>query len=280
MSTTLTHNYAHCWDEMYKGVDEQGPYYEVLYLFDDWTQSDAVVNELLGLGTRSGGVNARTTPHQHPLSPNLFCRSARVEGLGGMTRNTQGYPKYTDGFTVRATYRPWEILPLDDPQGYQQIDPTTPILWATQEVDSTEEVVVVHNNNYEWVGGGSAGIPVKFRVAITVMRITFHRVPWIPVAVLRAFRGRINDGIFLGAADQTVLFPRYSTRREFQSDGSIARQVTLEFHEREQPWNKYLRRDTMVWDTIHKPAVVGPPAVAEQFPYVKKPFGPLILAFS
>lgn len=256
MSTSLApYNYAHCWDEMRKGIDEQGPYYEVKYVFDDWSQSDAVINDLMGITTRFAGITTRNTPHQHPLSPNLYCTSAHAEGASGPKLNPLGYPGYTGAYFVRATYRgrSWQgvLQPSDDPGGNEQIDPSTPQLWCTQELDFDTETVVVPNHNFVWDSDGTAtGVPLKAMVGLTIMRLTFHRVPFIPMPQFRTYRGHINSTVFLGAPVGCVLFKGGSTTRELSTDGTVNQRVSLTLIEREQNWNKYLRRSTITWDTM------------------------------
>jgi len=257
MATTLPYNFAHCWDEMYKGCDEQGPYYEVKYVFDNWADSDAVVNALKGVTVRTGGVTTRNPPHQHPLSPNLYCMSARVEGIGRPVRNPQGYPGYDGGFFVRATYRAplieGVINPADDPFGAQQIDPATPLLWCTQELDFDTETIIVPNTQFKWASDMTAStVPLKVTVGLSTLRLTYHRVPFTPTAQMRAYRGRVNNAAFLGGAVGCVLFKGGQTRREYATDGTVTRQVTLVFLERDRPWTQTLRRDTatLTWDSI------------------------------
>jgi len=264
---------------MYKGVDDQGPYYEVRYLFDHWADSDAVVNLLLGLASRSGGTTTRTGPHQHPLSPNLYCRSARVEGVGGPLLNANGFPSYDSGFFVRATYRAWIpeglIDPAMDPFGFQQIDPTTPLLWCTQELDWDTDWVSVPNHAYKWISDASpAPIPVKVPSGITTMRITFHRFPFLPMGPMRTYRNKVNTTTFLGAAPKTVLCKGANVRREYLADGTVAQTVGLIFLERDQKWVNYFRPDTMKWDTVYFPAPGG-----SVFLYQDTDLNPLLQAF-
>ena len=255
MATTLPYNYAHCWEEMYKGIDEQGPYYEVKYVFDNWAQSDDVINNLIGAVSRTGGLTTRNSPHQHPLSPNLYCRTARAQGASSPVLNAGGLPNYSGSYFIWATYRPrsWDgvIQASDDPYNLEQIDPSTPILWCTQELDDDTEVIVIPNHAYQWLSDGTkAGVPFKKFVNLIVMRLTFHRLPYMPTGAIRPYKNKYNTSTFLGASSGKVLFKGCQTQREASTDGSIVQRATLTFIEREANWNSYWRRDTMAWDTM------------------------------
>lgn len=254
MSTTLSKRYAHCWDECYKGFDEQGLFYRVRYYFDDWADSDQILAELIGTQTYDGTSVVRNVPHQHPLNPYLYCRSAEIVGSGPPALNTNGYPSYTGGFFVSAVYRPaiWSGSFSTSPQElYQQIDPATPVLWCTQELDFDTEIYTVPNHSYKFASDNKlAGIPVKLTLGITTMRLTFHSLPYLPATQLRAARGRVNTTTFLGAGAGFVLFRGGQTRRESASDGSTVQQVTLILQERDVEWNKVPRKDSLTWDTL------------------------------
>ena len=255
MAITLPVPFAHMWGEMYKGIDEQGPYYEVLYYITNWSDSDLVINALKGITSSVSGKITRGLPHQHPLSPNLYCQTARAEGLGGPVLNANGLPNYDGGCKIRATYRASVLEGVlqfgDDPNNFQQIDPTTPLLWCTQELDFSGETVVVPNTSFTWASDGKlASVPLKVKVGITQMRLTFHRVPAMPMATMRAFRGKVNNATFLGADPYKVLFEGGSTVRDVQADGTVLQRVTLVLSERDQPWWNTLRPDKMKWDAL------------------------------
>ena len=251
----LTYNYAHLWETMRKGLDDQGPYYNVDYRFDNWADSDDVANQLMGYTQRVGTTTIRVPPHQHPLSPNLYCTDVQIEGLGQPILNTNGYPDFDSGFIAHATYRssPWILQGEVDPGNNNQIDPSNPILWATQELDFDTEEYVHEKNQYKWLAPGEgvdgklSGIPVKVTVGITTMTITFQKLPYLPMTHVRNLRNKVNDATFLGAAKGKVLFKGGRTVREQNTDGTISQMVALTFQERTQEWNKFLRRDKLKW---------------------------------
>ncbi len=259
MSTSLSYNYAHAWDKMVKGVDKQGPYYQVSYYFGDWANSDAVANELMGYSTRVGNATVRRPPHQHPLSPALLCDDVQIEPLGRPVLNTQGLPSYSGGFLAHATYRspPFQGYEQQDPGNQHAIDPTgtSPILFCTQELDFDVEYVVYEGMKYVWetgdsLNGAPTDVPVKIKIGITTMTLTFHQLPYLPMGIIRSLRNKVNSATFLGVAAGKLLFVGGKTTREFSSDGSIVQRVTLVFKERDKDWREFLRRDIFAFAKI------------------------------
>ncbi len=270
MGTSVSKSYTHLCADFYKGSGPEGPYYLVRYMFNSWADADAIVNELMGLSYRVGGTTIRNTPHQHPLSPNLFCQGARVVGVGRPALNALGFPGFDQGFVIEANYGisiPQGLLV--DPNRDHQIDTTNPpILWCTQELDFDTEVILIPQGFSQWLSDSKVvNVPVQVQVGITTMTLTFHRVPYLPTASIRSLRGKINSSTFLNASAETVLFRGAKTTREGTSDGSVSQRVTLVFQERDQSWNKTLRKPN-VWDTIVND--VGDPR------YTSANLGPLI----
>ena len=248
MPSLASIDYVHAISGFNKGIDAQGPYYNVEYLIGSWDNGDDFANALVGIG--------QDEPHRYPLSPNLVCTSAVVAGRGRVELNTDGYPRYQDGARITATYRSsgsglafggsFSNVVLDDPGYAHQIDPATPLVWCTQELDFGSQSLSVPNTSYVWESdGASAQIPVVLDVFETTMVLTFHRRASLPTALIRATRGRLNNATFLGAATETVLFVGAQTTREASTDGSVTQRVRLVFKERDESWNKFLRPGKM-----------------------------------
>jgi hypothetical protein len=236
MATTLPVAYAHTIEGFSKGSDQGGPYYHVTYRIANWSDTDKFINALLGFGTASGSGGSiavtRGIPHQHPLSPNLVCVAARVvEGLGNPILNSSGYPNYDGGALIQAEYK---SPPFDFSGGNlnNQIDPATPLNWCTQELSYSTEIFTVSSSD-------PTKPPAKIQVPITVMTLTFHKLPYLPMSTVRSLRGKVNSTTFLGAAAGLVLFKGADTHREFNTDGSVCQEVKLTFNERSSgyPWN-------------------------------------------
>jgi hypothetical protein len=250
MSTTLPVAYSHIIEGFQKGIDQgKGPFYRVIYKIDDWSKSDAFCNALMGTasmtGPITGGTVTRNSPHQHPLSTNLFCISATVvEGLGNPVLNANGYPDYDGGALIAAEYGclSWDAITPNVPNS---IDPTTPLPYYTQDLDFTSSSFTLPNSKLKYTSGPAGIIDqptevyVKFEVPVTILTLTVHQLPYLPVPAIRNCRGKVNNATFLGSPAECVLFKGGKTHREPGPDGSIVQTVTLEFHERnsDQGWN-------------------------------------------
>jgi hypothetical protein len=252
-------SYAHTWTDFYKGIDAQGPYYTCSFLFNNWADSDTVPNQMMGKTTLTGGTGGtitRVTPMPHPLSPNLWCQEANVEGVGAPVLASTGFPYYAAGFQVHAKFRvslPQGVIdPATDPYGAQQIDPANPILWCSQSLDFDEELVTMTNSQAKWQSDTSTatGVPVVMRIGLTVMDLTFHRVPYLPVAAIRSLRGNCNSAVVLGGAVGCVLFKGARTSAEESSDGTVVQSVQYRFVERSIPWYSGIRPDTLAADVL------------------------------
>jgi hypothetical protein len=239
MATTLPVGWIHTANYFSKGIDARGPYYKVEYMIADYADTDLMVNAMLGKVTLSGTTVSYVGPHQHPLSPNLLCQSAEVvDGLGGPQLNAAGFPYYKGQALIRAEYRAptWDAEAAPE----QSFDAATPVVYATQELDYGTETYTTPAGVYGFVGSGlPTNIPIKYTIGITQMVLTYVKLPYLPMGVVRRLRNRVNSQTFLGADPGCVLFRGAKTHRDFNTDGSILQQVQLAFDERDSlyPWN-------------------------------------------
>ena len=259
MSTSLPFPYVHTVRYFSKGMDAAGAYYKVEYLIDAYANSDAMVNALLGQRTATGLVITSFSPHQHPLSPNLYCKSADViDGLGGPALNSLGYPGYNGGALIRCEYRPLMFDVVSQPQNSFDQSGTEPVLWATQELDFGSETYTINRATYTYTSGpaGVSGkpsqVPVKIRIPLTTMILTYERTPYLIMTLVRSLRFRVNTSTFLGAAAGLVLFEGPRTNRQFNSDGSACQETQLIFQERDAnyPWNSLPNTIDMSWNPV------------------------------
>jgi hypothetical protein len=254
MGTTLSQSYAHSWDTFHKGSDAQGAYYTCDFLFNGvpWSESDSIHNQIMGLPARVGGKTVYGDgPMQHPLSPNLRAVECDIEGIGAPITNAQGYPNYDSGFVAHVKFRTITWL-ANDPQNLNAIDPTDtpPILWCTQELDFATERFTVPNHQFKWQTlNKPMGVPILVKVGITIMKLTFEQVPYMPSGPIKSLRGKVNNAPFLGGATGCVYYRGGRTIRTFLSDGTVCQRCEMVFEERDKPWVQFMRNDSMTWDT-------------------------------
>lgn len=275
MSTTLPVPYYHTIRYFSKGMDAQGAYYKVEYLINNYTDTDTMVNALMGQRTATGLVINSFSPHQHPLSPNLYCKSADVlEGLNGPTLNSLGYPGYNGGALIRCEYRPLMFDVVSQPEQSFDQSGLEPIVWATQELDFGSQIYTINRATYMYtsgpagVNGKPSQVPVKIEVPLTTLVLTYERTPYMPMVAARALRKRVNTMTFLGAAPGLVLFDGCKTTRQFNADGSIAQKIQMIFQERDAlyPWNSLPNTVDLSWNNVEDTNGNGPYQVADLTP--------------
>lgn len=246
--------FVHLVDEFAKGIDSGGPYVIAHYYFDEFVDSNSVLDQLKGTVVKIGEGTFRSLPHAHPQYPWLFCVAARCLGVGEPRLNPSGYPDYKGGFAIEAEYRAGVGEAIPAPGGNEsdhQIDPAEPILWCTQDLDFGTEAVIIPHHSYYWAAaGGLADVPLKIEIPIVTMTLTYHRLPYLPMAKIRGKVGFVNDAPLLGCNAETILFPGAKTIRDVSSDGSITQKVQVVTKYKPTGWNRFLRKDALVWDEL------------------------------
>jgi hypothetical protein len=199
-----------------------------------WRDRYRVANGALGLTTITGPRGSTTQfthPMKHPESPNAYAKDIRITGHG---RPRQG-PKQLefDVAEVRIQFMipQYDIQPGDQPND-SNIDPATSFIYATQSIQDGEESVEMPASAFKRDG---TGIRLARNFAIpfshSVMSITFHRLPYIPVATL-PLKNCVNAAKFLGCNRGEVKFRGSTVQRQGSSDGSIVQEVTNTYHYR------------------------------------------------
>lgn len=245
MTKQLSLPYSHSWDNFFKGIDGNGPYYRCSFYFPDWGQSDYIANQIMGYSLRSGSTNAsgvsiNIAGMNHPLSPNLYAVKCDIEGVGPpQLQPYTGFPWYTMGFMAHVEFRPW-VSPTQasELQG-QSIDPSTPILWCIQSLDFHTETIPSWDHSFTYQSDGSS-VPAelaRYKNNITVMSLTFPKLPYIPMYWIKTLRNKLNKYTFLGCDPETVLFIGGRTSRHWNTDGTAVQSVELVFENRDYSWN-------------------------------------------
>lgn len=267
MGTSYIVATAHTIENFSKGVDGQGPWIRVQYYINSYADVDRFINALVGAGNLTGPITGgkvtRNAPHQHPLSPNLFCvRAELVQGLGNPVLSTSGYPDFDGGALISAEYRALSWDPIEVNRN-NSIDPTTSILYATQEIDFSSESYTVANHTFKYSSGVLANIntstPAKFTIPVTELVLTYHQFPYMPMIAVRNLRGRVNTATFLGAAAGCVLFRGAKTSRDFNTDGSVTQKVQMMFAERDalHKWNWLPSPYSLTWYPVTEDGTSG-----------------------
>src|SRR5690606_21800382 len=127
------------------------------------------------------------------------------------------------------------------------------LLWATQEIDTRAETILLPNRELVWASGDDEGKPTGAQHSIdgdiTDLSVTLQRVPFIPRS-LGYFKNRLNARTFRGFYPGEVWFRGYRTQMKSWVGGIRTRSVQLSFSIREGiDWNKRLGKD-LKWNMV------------------------------
>lgn len=203
----------------------------------DWDDRFTVAKGLLGLSSTTGvgGTITLTAPSRHPELLNCFCTSVEFEGKGKPFQgSTQlAFPKCIVWGIYSSVNFTWGA-----PSPYMNIDPTTQFVYAEQEIDVAVEVLTIPGRSLRYYGTIR---PVRqdfgLRIGIVDLKITLHRVPYLPGQAILQKAGEINDATYLGVGPGKLLFNGAHNRLQVLSDGAYTQDITYSFTARTQPWD-------------------------------------------
>ncbi len=232
-----------------ESADQRGVSSRKGYLCN-WSDRFTVARGLLGLSSSTGvgGAITLTVPSPHPELYNCYCTSVEFEGKGTPYQGaTQlAYPKvivWATYGTLSYNWGPWQM----------NIDPATPFLFAEQEIDVGVEVVTIPGQSLRF-SGGTTKLDQDFglRIPIVDLKITLHRVPYLPGQAIIAKAGAINDATYLGVAAGQLLFNGAHNRGQLMSDGVYTQDITYSFTARGYPWDYAYNATASAWQKVVK----------------------------
>ncbi len=241
----------------------------------NWADRYTVAKGILGLNTvvHIGSFITIKVPMQYPEIPYIYAYQIAIKGAGppyGSSPQFQ-YPYAVIMVNYKAT--PWSFAGLDDPGGFNQIDPSSPYIYAEQTLSSSAEWLTVPDKYTQFVTTGlSTGSNYGFRLALVDLSITLHRLPYLPATQAFNYAGMINNAPFLGVGTGKLMFNGMTTHQTRSTDGTMNTDATFNFQARSQRWDygfdgKNNRWDQVVWPDGSTPfitstdlSIVIPPA--------------------
>ena len=212
----------------------------------DWADRFTVAQGLLGITSAAGigGLITWTIPAAHPQLYNCYCVGVEFEPAG---IPTQGAAQIT--WTKCKVWAHYGTISYNwGPQ--MQIDPTTPFLWAEQEIDVGTEVVTVSGQKLKFAGGNPLDHDWGIRIAIVDFKITLFQVPYLPGGTILSKAGAINDSTYLGVAAGQLLFNGAQNRGQLMNNGIYVQNITYSFTARQYPWDYAYNGATNAWAKV------------------------------
>lgn len=187
-----------------------------------WDDREQLVGQLLGDGYEYGGSSRA----QYPDKPDIVAMRARCEPFTDdvvpqvLSELTEGLNRYNGFAKVTVDYQ-W-LVPSD--RADLPTAESGTFLTYRQDVDT--EDLLLSGDSFSWEDEPGESVPTAavptIRIPTVEHHITWHRVVNPPWQAIRRCIGTVNDGTFLGAAAETVLFDGAAAEREFLRIGSLA----------------------------------------------------------
>ena len=175
-----------------------------------WSTGDLVVNELLGYASKTGGSIYWQGPHQYPLDPTgrSLCCEASVIGVGRGSEQRR-VPGLRQRFFRRGALSRADdpMYAANDPENLMGIDPATPLLWASQDMDFLTDYILLDRSAYTFASDSKkSNVPVRIKSNIIIFDITFHRVPYMPTSLVTSAGGCVNSTTFMSGGVGKIPF--------------------------------------------------------------------------
>jgi hypothetical protein len=251
------------WAGFRKSRGDEGPRVLMRYQVP-YASGDNFADGVMG-GISSAGGTVRYNPRQNcPTNPRLYALHADIEYFAEQNDTTGPYAGGTvvlpgfDTATVAVEYGnlTWPQITSDDPGGEQSFPnddiPGEPYVFAECEIDMATELITVANAGLTFATSPNIPLdaPIVVRQAVSTWRITRHQFPNLPYKQVMAMLGQLNQSTFLGQTQGLVLFDDARTKQVMTSDGTKCQGFELVFKVKTLDWNRFIRPDKMIWDTV------------------------------
>ncbi len=204
----------------------------------NWSDRFTVAQGFLGLNTTVllGGFITIKVPMRYPEIPYMYAYQIAIKGIGPPYGSSPQMAFPYAMIMVNYKCTPWSFSGIDDQ--FNQIDPTTPLLYAEQSIKSSAEWQEIPNKNSKFEASGNVNLNrYNYKHSIVDMVITFHQIPYLPSNQALTYPGFLNDRLFLGVQPGCLRFDGMDSRRTHSTDGKSTSDVTLTFQARYIRWD-------------------------------------------
>lgn len=252
----ITVPYNEITDGLSEGCDDQGVWARKDYGVN-WLDRFQFCRDVMGVSSQTGGIGGswnRQFPLQYPDDPLLYAKSLEIKPVKPWyTTSPLSYKQAIVTVTFRAPS--WNVTTNDDPfflnSFSQDPEENAGLIYCTQELDWGADWITVPTSDATFATSGEkitdASLPR--RVAVARMVLTYHNLPYMPLAKVFAYVDVLNDDVFLGRPRGTVMLEGSKTIRERDAAGTVTQKLTISLKTRVQDWNKKLKKDG-TWDTV------------------------------
>lgn len=241
------------------GADTLG-HYEFKPYAVPWVYRFDFMGQMYGLVKSEGVPNTgdylvfRNLPYPLPGMPGMYPKAATYVPYAGLEWG-QVDPILYSYAIVTIEYRSYQFDPngatLNLNQQYQNIDPSTPLIWCRQSFKKSGEFIQVPTRNLKFASDSAeVASPISIKIQNAVIQLEFQNLPYMPTYQLQLATNLINSSTFLSFPRGTVRFDGIETTETSMSDGTRAQQATVMFEWRQYDWNMFLRDDKLVWDYV------------------------------
>lgn len=263
-----------------EGVDSEGLWakkpYGVL-----WKDRLQFCRDVMGVSSQSGGINGtwqRQFPLQYPDDNLLYARSIEISPVKPWYTTTPlSYKQAVVVVTFRAP--DWNVTTNDDPLFLNSLsqDPTenAGLTYCTQELDWGAEWLSIPTSDATYLSSGQkvTGASLSRRIVVCRMVLTYHKLPYMPLAKIFTYSDVLNDSTFLGRPRGTVMLEGSKTIRERDAAGTITQKLTISLKTRNPDWNQVMLPNGSL-DTV----IFGGDPMATIYGYIN--FKPLLFVGS
>ncbi len=220
----------------------------------NWSDRYTVAQGILGLNTTVAIGNFITirVPMRYPEIPYMYAYQIAIKGIGPPFGSSPQFAFPYAMIMVNYKCTPWSFSGLDDQ--FNQIDPTTPLLYAEQNIRSSSEYLPIPNKGTRFEATGNINPnSYLFKIALVDFVITFHQQPYLLTSQILNLSGSINDQQFLGVTKGSLRFDGVDTHRTHTTDGRSTTDVTLMFQARSLRWDYGWNVNSNDFERIVKP---------------------------
>src|SRR5262249_23250782 len=154
--------------------------------------------------TGIGAPWVRNVPYQYPdtnISTNLYAKTLSIQPAGNLVIPNNPILFEYAIVTVNFGIMTWNAQAGDDPFFLNSIsqDPTEnrALQFCTQDVTFGHETIPLPWASATFPDGTKLKGPVTKKISVTTMSLTWHRVPYMPMPLLRNYQGNVNTATFL-----------------------------------------------------------------------------------